>query len=419
MEIWTPANETKRLAVLQTYQILDTLPELAYDEIGELAAQICGCPAGLVTFLDETRQWMKAKYGLPPDLTACPKEITICQATICKDDILCVPDLTQDRRFQDSPLVTTGLKLRFYCGMPLITPDGYALGTLCVVDFEPREITFDQQQALRRLSHQVIAQLELRRKLLEREEVMRELERVRAAAEAERQKSEKMVLNILPRSIADELKENDRVQPRFYDSVSVLFIDFKDFTRLTESLEPASLVQQLDQYFSAFDEIGLRCRLEKLKTMGDAYVSVGGLPEPNRTHAVDAAIAALQILDHMAKINRQRERLRLPQWEVRVGINTGPVIAGVVGRYKFTYDIWGNTVNVAERMESASTPGRVNISQNTWQHLRDRFETEARGEVDVKGKGMMPMHFLNRIKPEFSADTSGFVPNEAFWRPWA
>jgi class 3 adenylate cyclase len=419
METWIPANETERLATLRQYQILDTLPELAYDEIGELAAQICGCPAGLVTFLDETRQWMKAKYGLPPDLSACPREITICQATICNDDLLCVPDLTQDRRFQDSPLVTSGLKLRFYCGMPLISPDGHALGTLCVVDFEPREINFGQQEALRRLSRQVIAQLELRRKLIEREEVMRELDRLRAAAETAGQKSETMLLNILPRSIAQELREHDRVQPRFHDSVSILFVDFKDFTRLTESLDPASLVQQLDQFFSAFDEICLRCRLEKLKTMGDAYVSVGGLPEPNRTHAADAAIAALQIQDHMAKVNRQRERLRLPRWDARIGINTGPVIAGVVGRYKFTYDIWGNAVNVAERMESASEPGRINISATCWQHLRDRFDTEPRGQIDVKGKGLMPMYFLNRIKPEFSANDSGFAPSDSFWRPWS
>ena len=167
MEAPIPANEEARLRTLQTYAILDTLPELAYDDIAQLAAQICGCPAGLVTFLDEKRQWMKAKYGLPPELTQCPREITICQTTICNDDVLYVPDLSKDHRFGDLPLVSGEFHLRFYCGAPLITPDGYALGTICVIDFQPHELSFEQQEALRRLSRQTVAQLELRRKLHE------------------------------------------------------------------------------------------------------------------------------------------------------------------------------------------------------------------------------------------------------------
>jgi len=415
VQIAVPINEPKRLAALSAYQILDTLPELGYDDLAELIAQICGCAGGLVTFVDETRQWMKAKYGLPPDMTECPREITICQTTICNNDLIYVPDLTQDPRFHDSPLVTGDFKLRFYCGMPLITPEGYALGTLCAIDFEPRELSFAQQEAIRRLARQTVAQLELRRKLLEREDVLRELDRARAAADAERQKSERLLLNILPPAIAEELKANDRVQPRFFDAVSILFADFKNFTNLTETLEPAGLLRQLEDYFAVFDEICARWRMEKLKTIGDAYISVGGLPTPNRTHAIDAVIAALQIQDQMARVNRQRERLRLPLWEVRIGVNTGPVIAGVIGRHKFTYDIWGNAVNVAERMEAAGTAGRVNISEQTWQHVQHRFETEPRGSVEVKGKGSMRMYFVDRIKAEFAADAAGLVPNDRFW----
>jgi adenylate cyclase len=311
--------------------------------------------------------------------------------------------------------VTGDFKLRFYCGMPLITPEGYALGTLCAIDFVLRELSFAQQEAIRRLARQTVAQLELRRKLLEREDVLRELDRARAAADAERQQSEKLLLNILPPAIAEELKANDRVQPRFFDGISILFADFKNFTNLTETLEPAALLRQLEDYFAVFDEICARWRMEKLKTIGDAYISVGGLPEPNRTHALDAVIAALQIQDQMARVNRQRERLRLPLWEVRIGVNTGPVIAGVIGRHKFTYDIWGNAVNVAERMEAAGAAGRVNISEQTWQHVQRRFEAEPRGSVEVKGKGPMRMYFVDRIKPEFAADAAGLVPNERFW----
>jgi adenylate cyclase len=415
MKTYLPENEPQRQLALKTYGILDTLPEIAYDELADLAAQVCGCSAGLLTFLDDKRQWIKAKCGLPPDLTHVPKEISICQATICNNDLVYVPDLTKDPRFCNSPLVTGDFGLRFYCGMPLITQEGYALGTLCVIDFAPRELTFEQQEAVRRLSHQAVAQLELRRKLRERDEMLAELDKARAAAEAERRKSDELLLNILPATIAEELKANEKVRPRFYQSVSILFVDFANFTGHVEAIEPAQVVQQLDDYYTKFDEIVARHRLEKVKTIGDAYLGVGGLPEPNRTHAADAALAALQIQDHLAKVNRQRERLRLPPWTARIGINTGPVIAGVVGMHKFSYDIWGNSVNVAARLQAAANPGSINIAETTWNLVKARFECAPRGSIEVKGKGPVPMYFLNRIKSEFAADSTGTVPNDSFW----
>lgn len=409
------ANEAERLRALDKYAILDTPPDLAFDDIAELAAHICGSAAGLVSFVDETRQWIKAKYGIPADITECPREISVCQATICNDDVLYISDLTLDPRFNESPLVTGEFGVRFYCGAPLITRDGCALGTLCVIDFQPREISFEQREALRRLSRQAMAQLELRRQLIERTETLHELELARDREIAERDKSERLLLNILPRSIAEELKAKDRVQPRFYDSATVLFADFKEFTRLVEMMEPASVVEQLHQSFAVFDEIVARHRIEKIKTIGDAYLAVGGLPETNRTHAIDAALAALQMREHVGRLNRQRDKLRLPLWEARIGINTGPVIAGVVGKHKFTYDVWGNTVNAAERLESAAVPGRINIAESTWHHVASRFETEERGTVEVKHKGPVKMYFLNRIKPEFSSDAAGITPNDRFW----
>ncbi|HEY7611138.1 MAG TPA: adenylate/guanylate cyclase domain-containing protein [Alphaproteobacteria bacterium] len=417
MAIVTPTNDQERVTALKAYSILDSLPEPGYDDIAELAAQICGCPAGLVSFVDESRQWIKAKYGLPPDLTECPREISVCGATICGDDVLYVPDLTQDSRFNTSPLVTGDFALRFYCGAPLINQEGYALGTLCVVDFAPKEITFAQQEALRRLSRQAMTHLELRRKLLEHSEVMRELAQARDAAVSEQAASDRLLLNILPSAVAEELKAKQRVQPRFYDSASVMFVDFREFTRLIEALEPARVIEQLHQHFAKFDEIVAHHRLEKLKTIGDAFLAVGGVPEPNRTHALDACLAALEMADHLAKTNRQREKLRLPLWEARIGINTGPVIAGVVGKHKFAYDIWGNTVNVAERVESAGAPGRVTIAEATWHRVKSRFETESRGSVEVKHKGSVSMYYVNRILPEFASDPAGLVPNDRFWSP--
>jgi class 3 adenylate cyclase len=416
MDIAIPANEPERFEALTSYAILDTLPEIGFDEITELAAQICDCPAALVSFIDPSRQWIKAKYGLPAELSECPREISVCKVTICNNDILYVPDLLSDERFNTSPLVTGGLKLRFYCGVPLITQDGYALGTLCVVDFKSRELTFEQREALRRLSRQTMVHLELRRQLIERNEMLRQLELARDRAVAEKGESERLLLNILPPSIAAELKASQRVQPRFFDSASVIFIDFSGFTRIVETMEPASVIDQLDQHFTRFDDIMAKHRLEKLKTIGDAYLAVGGVPEHNRSHPVDAALCALQILDHLTKLNRQREKLHLPAWLARIGINTGPVIAGVVGKHKFTYDIWGNTVNVAERVEAAGVPGRITISEATWQHIKGRFETEPRGAVEVKHKGLVNMHFLNRVKPDLSSDPAGTTPNDRFWK---
>ena len=416
MDVAIPANEQARAEALTSYAILDTLPEIGFDEIAELAGQICDCPAALISFIDPSRQWMKAKYGLPAELSECPREISVCKVTICNNDILYVPDLLSDERFNTSPLVTDGLKLRFYCGVPLITQDGFALGTLCVVDFKSRELSFEQREALRRLSRQTMVHLELRRQLIERNEMLRQLELARDRAVAERGESERLLLNILPPSIAAELKASQRVQPRFFDSASVIFIDFSGFTRIVETMEPASVIDQLDQHFTRFDDIVTRHRLEKLKTIGDAYLAVGGVPEPNRSHAMDAALCALQIMDHLAKLNRQREKLHLPAWIARIGINTGPVIAGVVGKHKFTYDIWGNTVNVAERVEAAGVPGRITISEATWHHIKGRFETEPRGAVEIKHKGLVNMFFLDRIIPEFSSDSAGTIPNERFWK---
>jgi class 3 adenylate cyclase len=411
-----PENEGERVAALRTYQILDTPPELAYDEINELAAQICGCPIATIGFIDERRDWIKARYGLPPEMTECPRELTACYTTIFGSDLLMVPDLRADERFAAMPNVAGEPHFRFYCGMPLINPEGYALGTLCVLDFEPRELAMEQAQALRSLSRQIVGQLELRRTLREVQRTMNELDKARREIEAERAKSDELLLKILPRSVADELKEKNKVVPRFGESATIMFIDFEGFTKLAERTEPRGLVEQLDQYFSAFDQIAERHRLEMLKTIGDAYMCVGGLPEPNRTHFIDACLAALEIIDYMDRVNRQREKVRLSRWEIRIGIHTGPVMAGVVGRRKFIYDVWGDAVNVAARMEAAGAAGHVNVSEDVRHRGRDLFDFEARGTVEVKNKGALKMFYLARIRPALARDEAGRLPGDAFHR---
>lgn len=410
-----PHNESERLAALSLYRALDTPPEFAYDALTELAAEICGCPVALISLVDERRQWFKAKYGLPADYTECPRDITVCATTICANELIYVPDLAQDERFRESPLVTGEPHLRFYCGMPLINREGLALGTLCVVDFKPHELTPSQREAVRRLAQQAMAQLELRRQLLERDELIRQVNEARASAEGERERSEALLRSFLPKPIAEELMVHTCVRPRYHESATILFADFKDFTRLTERLDPAGLVDQLNQNFGRFDEIAAANRLETLKTIGDAYMAAGGLPEPNRTHAVDACLAALQMQRFLGNANRQREKLRLAPWTLRIGINSGSLVAGVAGSRRFTYDVWGDAVNVAQRLEAACEPGRVNISASTLHAVAKLFETEPRGSIEAKHKGAIDMYFLRRVRPELSADTAGTVPNARFW----
>ncbi|MBB4018029.1 class 3 adenylate cyclase [Chelatococcus caeni] len=415
MAISAQPGEEARLAALARYAVLDTPPEFPFDALTELAAQICDCPAALIGLIDERREFLKAKYGLPPELTECPRDITICSQTLSRNDLLYIPDTMADERCRNLGTVAGEPHVRFYCGMPLINSEGYALGTLCVIDFTAHEISAGQQEAIRQLARQAVAQLELRRQLIERNEMLRALEEARTALIAEKDKADSLLLDILPAAIAEELKRDHRVEPRYYESASVIFTDFENFTHLTEQTEPAGLIGELDRVFSCFDEIAARNRVEKLKTIGDAYLCVGGVPVANRSHPIDACLAALQIRAATARANRARAKLHMRPWPLRIGIHTGPLIAGVVGRHKFTFDIWGDTVNLAERMEAACPPDEINISDRTCLYVAALFETEPRGSVAVKNKGPLPMHYLRRIRPEFSADEAGTLPNDLFW----
>jgi len=235
------------------------------------------------------------------------------------------------------------------------------------------------------------------------------------AAKSERQKSEKLLLNILPKDVASELKEKGFAEPVLFENVSVMFTDFKGFTTIAEKLTPQELIKDLDACFVQFDKISERFNLEKLKTIGDSYMCAGGIPKRNKTHAIDCCLAALEIQSFMNLMKKLKEEQGYPYWELRLGIHTGPLIAGVIGERKFAYDVWGDTVNTASRMESSGTPGRINISYSTYEVVKDFFVCEYRGEVSAKNKGVVKMYYLDRIKPEFSKDEEGLMPNGKFW----
>ncbi len=230
----------------------------------------------------------------------------------------------------------------------------------------------------------------------------------------ERGKSDRLLLNVLPGEIARELQERDRVHPCQYESASVLFTDFVGFTQVVERLAPDELIEELDFCFGHFDGVAHAHNLEKIKTIGDSYMAAGGVPAANWTHAVDAVLAAFEIQEFMAEVKALRKSQGRPYWDLRLGINSGDLIAGVVGKQKFIYDVWGDTVNTASRMESCGVPCRVNISESTYKLVKDFFECEYRGKVEAKNKGDIEMYFANRIHPHLSADDLGRRPNDKF-----
>jgi adenylate cyclase len=210
--------------------------------------------------------------------------------------------------------------------------------------------------------------------------------------EAERGKSDKLLLNILPEEVARELKTSGYATPRHYESATVLFTDFVNFTRLSAQLSPDELINELDECFLAFDEICEKHGLEKIKTIGDAFMCAGGLPLPNDTHPQNAVSAALDMLDWLN--NRNREYDRAVFHEMRIGIHTGPVVAGVIGKNKFAYDIWGDAVNLAARLEEHGEPGRVNVSKATAEAVKHLFKVVPRGKKEVYNKGLVEMYFV-------------------------
>jgi adenylate cyclase len=207
----------------------------------------------------------------------------------------------------------------------------------------------------------------------------------------EKQRSEDLLLNILPIEIAEELKASGKIKARFYNEVSVLFTDFVDFTHTSEKLKPEQLVDELHACFSAFDEIIGRNGLEKIKTIGDSYMAVCGLPDFSEDHAKRAVQAAIEIRDFISE-RKKHENV----FEIRIGINSGQVVAGIVGVKKFAYDIWGDTVNTASRMESSGEAGKINISQSTQEQVKEDFQCTYRGKISAKNKGEVDMYFVEK-----------------------
>jgi adenylate cyclase len=215
----------------------------------------------------------------------------------------------------------------------------------------------------------------------------------------EKEKSDALLANVLPRTTANEIMAKGKATKIKYNFVTVLFSDIQGFTRIAEEMNPEVLIDELDKFFFHFDSVVEKYGIEKIKTIGDAYMCAGGIPEKNRTNPVEVILAALEMKAYMKRLKAQSEILGMKYWDIRMGIHTGTVVAGVVGQKKLSYDIWGDTVNTASRMESSGEAGKINISGTTYEFVKDFFSCEFRGKMPVKYKGELEMYFVTGIAP--------------------
>jgi adenylate cyclase len=225
----------------------------------------------------------------------------------------------------------------------------------------------------------------------------RQKKRDNAIIAAEKKRSDDLLRNILPDDIATELKATGTSKARYFQQVTVLFTDFKNFTSLSEKLTAQQLVNEIHFYYSAFDTIISSLGLEKIKTIGDSYMCAGGVPAEDSGHSINSVRAALEIRDFVRREKEERIAKEVPYFDIRIGLHSGPVVAGIVGTKKFAYDIWGDTVNIASRMESSGEPGKVNISSSTYELVKKNFICDYRGKIEAKNKGMIDMYFVEGV----------------------
>ena len=270
-------------------------------------------------------------------------------------------------------------------------------------DKDELKITIDnaiETIMLRRNNKHLIEELKEYNEQLEEKVFLRtkEIEKQKEIIEAAKLQSDSLLLNILPGEIADELKKFGKSYARKHDQVSVLFADIKGFTSIAEKLTPVKLVTQLDEVFGAFDNIIAKHGMEKIKTIGDAYMCACGLPLADNENAIKSVNAALDMQQFIKEFGAANKIQNLPVFEIRIGIHTGPLVAGVVGLKKFAYDIWGDAVNLASQMEQHSEPGKVNISGETYALVKNSFNCTYRGKIETKSKGEVDMYFVDSVK---------------------
>ena len=360
-------NEHDRLQDLDSLGIVkeDIRKDQRFSSLPRLASYLTSCPQAWINIIDKDTQHCKIDYGQNSVLSYMSREIprglTACQHVVNNNcEPLVIEDCTVDERTKLVAEASGGGFPRFYAGSPIVSKNGFILGTFCVMDEEPRSISHEQLEGLRLLADQFVELLDTRQ--VESSSVNND----------------------------DKLAVNGD----YYSSASILFADFVGFTQKTEEIQPGELLEILSSYFNGFDQIMERFGLKKVKTIGDAYMAIGGVPDKNSDHAIQVCKAAQEMIKYVNGMGVQQEALGKDSWKLRVGINTGPVIAGNTGD---NFDIWGDAVNVAARLESSGEEGKIQISDKTKQFLPENAKVTFREKVNLKNKGEMDTFFLDGI----------------------
>lgn len=344
------------------------------------------------TLLDENWKILHHKPITSSDLV-----IEVFQYVIRTKETLVIDNASEDERWKNLSYVRENNALSISC-IPVLLQSKLTGAIYLENNLLPNAFTPDRVEVLKLLAAQMAISIEnallyrdLEQKVIER---TRTIEEQRDIIEQEKQKSDQLLFNILPRATAEELKSSGKVEPKLFEQVSILFTDFQGFSRISEQITPQELIQSLNECFLAFDEIAEKHGMERIKTIGDAYMCAGGIPVPNDHHAYSAVMTAMEIKAFVKKWSDKRQKAGKTVWPVRIGIHTGSVIAGVIGLKKFVYDIWGDAVNVASRMETSGEAGEINISQSTYELIHTKFRCEHRGRLAVKNRGEIDMYYV-------------------------
>lgn len=372
-----PHDEAERLTALRSLRILDTPREERFDCYTRLLAKLLDTPIALVSLVDSERQWFKSSVGVT--VTETPREYAFCSHAIMEDKTFVIPNATNDWRFRDNPLVVSDANIRFYAGHPLHGPGGHRVGMLCAIDRRPRELSDHQREILQDLAA-----------IVERELNLIELSTLQQAVIAAQTSYQRLLFRILPAPIAEQLCDGPRMIAEHFPESTVLFVDLADFSSLAASLPAGQLVTWLDNVFSACDQLAQHYGLEKIKSIGDAYMAVAGVPTPRADHAAAAADMALRIQREVLSMTRPDGK----PLRVRIGLHSGPVIAGVIGSLRFAYDLWGETVNIAAQLQSIATPGSILVSEALRTQLKDRYAFTEQDSLPLKGGDRQIMTYL-------------------------
>jgi class 3 adenylate cyclase len=392
-----PANEQQRLAALERLGITSTPTEERFDRIVRLATRLFRVPFSFISLVDDETLWIKSQEGAGELRSS--REQSFCGHTILTDKAMIVPDARQDPRFSHIPLVEGDPFIRFYAGWPLEVERGCRVGSLCIMDREPRRLTETEQQLFEQLGELVEHELRLVH-TLHLEDRLLESQKELAV---EKRRSDELLRAILPDHVADELSRRGAVTAAVHPQVCVLFCDVTEFRTTAGQLPAEEVVRELNACFTAFDEIADQFHVDRLRTTGDGYLCVSGLVERQGTAAERVLEAGFAMRNFVEQRQDDQRRHGHDHWMLRVGIHAGPVVGGLLGGRRYAFDVWGDTVDTALRLGAAGAAGKVNVSAEFLGLVKDEVEFTPRGLRPLAGEADRPMFFIESFKAGYAS----------------